>query len=303
MKITNRHNLPEVFERFNSERPYSKGDAEYSVTTLIDSPQIARLRDKHADEIEEDVADQVMSILGTAVHEILQVGVPENALAEKRFFATINGTRISGQIDLITATPDGYIITDYKTTRAASLQFNPEGKPEWIHQLNTYSALCLLNIEEIEEMFRGVVDFDPPPVIAGVEIIAILRDWTAAQAARNPDYPQASVVRIPITMWSGSDSYAYISERIDAHRHGEETNCSAQERWAGNAEFAVYEFTQANTRRKRATKLFDNRTDAETFSMTRDGTTLIEERPQIFRRCEGNYCGVSQFCQQHRSNQ
>lgn len=292
---------------FDAERPYSMGDADISVTTLIDSPQISQLRSRHHEEMEEDISDRAMSILGTAVHEILRVGAPENTIPEERLFATIHDTVISGQIDLITHTPDGYIISDYKTVRGAALQFNPEGKIEWEKQLNCYAALARLNSREIQMFYfekYGLIT--ETKTVAGLEVVAIIRDWTAAQAKRNPDYPQASIVRIPIKMWPASVAAEYISDRISTHysdeNNGIRDHCSDEERWASPPEFAVYEYTQAKTLRKRATRVFDNRTDAETFSLDLNGPYEIEERPLTYRRCDGNYCGVSSFCQQNRRN-
>jgi len=40
MKITNNHNLPEPVYKALSKDSYSMGDAEISVTTMIDSPRI-----------------------------------------------------------------------------------------------------------------------------------------------------------------------------------------------------------------------------------------------------------------------
>ena len=86
MLITNRFNIPEPFLNFANRDKYDSGDADISVTSLIDSSRIRKLKEKNEDNIEEDISERIMSILGTAVHNILEVGCPDNSIAERRFF-------------------------------------------------------------------------------------------------------------------------------------------------------------------------------------------------------------------------
>jgi hypothetical protein len=289
MKKTNVHNLPSVFERFDEAHAYSSGGSDYSVTTLIDSPRIKRLRSEHYSDIEEDVSQKVWSILGTAVHAILQDGAEKDQVVEERFFADIEveGAKVSvsGQVDLQTpvgtGSNRGMILSDYKTTGAYAVQANPEGKPEHIKQLNLYAALARLN---------GVK-------VSGLEIIAIIRDWSAAGLDRNADYPVAPIVRIPIGMWDEDDAYEYLKDRVAQHQNPNLQECTYEEMWAKPPVFALHEMAKTGGLRKRATKLFDNLTDAEEKSLDIPGSVVVS-RPRVFTRCEGNYCNVSKFCEQ-----
>ena len=194
MKFTNRYNLPSVFERFERGHQHTKDGAKYSVTTLIDSPRISRLRALHAQQLTEDISDRTWAILGTAVHEILQSGAEDNQVVEQRLHATISGVSVSGQIDLQTPHQGGMLLSDYKTTKAFTLQANPSGKAEWTNQLSCYSALASLN----------------DIVVTGVEVIAIIRDWSAAGAERSADYPKAPIVRITLPLWDKDKAYEYL---------------------------------------------------------------------------------------------
>ena len=49
MKITNKFGLPQPFVDFIKNDKYSRGDADISVTSLIDSPRVALMRQKHQD--------------------------------------------------------------------------------------------------------------------------------------------------------------------------------------------------------------------------------------------------------------
>lgn len=281
MKLTNRYNLPSVFERFEQHHQHTRGGAKYSVTTLIDSPKISRLRAQHAQELTEDISDKAWAILGTAVHEILQSGAESSQIVEERLHAGVAGVAISGQIDLQTPHRGGMLLSDYKTTSAFTLQANPDGKTEWVKQLNCYAGIARLN--DIE--------------VTGVEVIAIVRDWTASGLERSSDYPKAPIVRITLPMWDAEEAYEYLRSRILIHESEITNDCTDAEMWARPTVFAVHEMTKKGTLSKRAKRLFGSRTEAETLSMELPGSK-VTERPKVYPRCNGNYCNVAEHCDQ-----
>ena len=279
MELTNEHNPPQAFARFDKANAHSTEGAKYSVTTLIDSPKISSLRRSHAEHLTEDVTDRVWAILGTAVHKILEVGAGEGEIAEQRFHAQVGGVGISGQIDLQTPTSGGFILSDYKTCRAYTIQANPKGKQEWERQLNSYAALARLN------------DIS----VTGVEVIAILRDWSAGGLERSGDYPIAPIVRVKVPLWEPQKAQSYLEARVEAHESPEVAPCSDEEMWARPAVYAVYTRTKTGDLKKRATRLFDSRTDAEVYLMDNPGGEVIE-REAVYARCNGNFCNVRDFC-------
>ena len=288
LRLTNKHDIPSVFERFDRANAHTTEGAKYSVTTVIDSPQISRLRKNHHSEMEKDISDMVFSILGTAVHAILEGGASEDQISEERLHCDIDvggqSVSISGQIDLQTPMDGGYVLSDYKTTSTYAAQANPNGKVEHINQLNSYAAIARRN---------GVK-------VTGLEVIAILRNWTASGRSRSENYPKSSVVVIPIEMWSEEKADKYLVDRVKMHESSNETNCTPEEMWAKPPVFALYEMTKTGDLRKRATRLLDKRSDAEFMSASRPGSVIVE-RPRVFTRCEGDYCGVSQFCEQYKN--
>ena len=72
MKITNKAGLPEAIVQAVRADPYDKGAARFSVTELIGPPIIRLLHQQHDDEVEEDAADRIWSLFGSAVHGILE---------------------------------------------------------------------------------------------------------------------------------------------------------------------------------------------------------------------------------------
>lgn len=75
MSFTNVHDLPQALVRAIENDPYS-GTTDLkarrvSVTRLIAPPQIVKLQQEHPD-IEEDVSERLWSLLGSAVHAIIE---------------------------------------------------------------------------------------------------------------------------------------------------------------------------------------------------------------------------------------
>ena len=72
MKITNHHNLSPPIVKALSRDDYTRGKSHRSVTQLIDSPQVRILRERHWDDLTEDVSEKMWTVLGTAVHRIFE---------------------------------------------------------------------------------------------------------------------------------------------------------------------------------------------------------------------------------------
>lgn len=284
-KLTNNFNLPKAFERFNAKDPYSKGDADFSVTELIDSPQVRHLKTVHDNEIEEDVSDRIMSMLGTAVHSILEHEAGPDDIVERRFYAEVLGKKISGGVDaLYPLTGDaGWGIRDYKVTRGMSVVMNPNGSSSWIKQVNSYAYLAEVN------GFK--------PVVEG-EVIAILRDWTASLVRRNSQFPKHPIIRVPIEIWPFEQRKAFIESCVRQHVQDPPRQCNAEERWMGRNVFAVTEYRQDGGLKARAKKLFNSETDAMAYVMTEGLNAEVIRRDAEPTRCAGNYCQVAQFCSQ-----
>jgi len=138
MKITNKFNVPETLVALASRDFYSKGKSDYSVTEIISPPRIQRLRRKHYDEIEQDVADMLWMLMGTALHVVAERSEVAGHTNEERLTIGIDDIRLSGAIDLQKDDEDGITIFDYKFTSAWALM---NDKPEWEQQQNIYKYL------------------------------------------------------------------------------------------------------------------------------------------------------------------
>jgi len=257
-----------------------------SVTQLLNSPRIVILQRVNEDKMEADVVDRIPSLLGTAMHKVLEKGANPGEIVEERFFLDILGWKISGAVDLQIPKDDGsWEINDYKLTSVYSVMVE---KWEWESQLNMYAYLMR------EAVGRRV---------SSMKIVALLKDWSRKQGAYKPDYPEAPIVMVDIPVWDDARQKEYIEGRVSLHQRnaksldaGEPIDyCTDQERWLRGEKWAI-----VKKGRKTAVKLFETKEDANDWLERQEdsGALTIEHRPGDPIRCSGNYCGVSQWCRQ-----
>lgn len=287
MKLTNKHGLPDTFINVITRPTYSKGSSEISVTEILSPPQLVLLRRRHADDIEVDAADQVWSLFGSAVHNILEHGKDEHHIVEERLFTTFESWRISGQIDLQEIQADGsVIISDYKVTSAWAVQ---QEKTEWIDQLNLYAWLL--------ERVKGIP-------VAGLQIIGIVRDWSRREAALKDTYPQAPIVTLTIPLWDFETRERFVKDRLTLHNEanfaaisGQMPECTPEEMWEKPTTYAIMKDGGV-----RAKKVCTTEEEAESLIRTKFPGHKIEVREGGRTRCEG-FCQAAPFCEQYQRYQ
>ena len=289
MKLTNRFGIPETFVNVLKRPTYSKGAAHLSVTQLINSPKIVALTKKFEAELEQDVADMVWSIFGSAIHNILEHGKDENHLVEERIHSMVDGWKISGAVDLQVVDDQGGIsIRDYKTTSVWAVM---NEKIEWEQQLNIYAWL----VDTVKEDFH----------VTDLGIVAIIRDWSRRDAARNPDYPQAPVKELPIKLWPYEERKEFVQSRITSHSACEfsmETGedlppCTPEEMWEKPTTWAIKKVGGV-----RAKSVHDTEESMLKALEIAGPAYEIEVRPGSRIRCE-SFCPVNTYCQQWRDYQ
>ena len=293
--ITNKHNLPEAFVNFAKKDTYSRGQADISVTSLIDAPRVRMMKEQYKEEISFDVIDNIWALFGTAVHHILESAKSETLVKEERLFVDIDGWTLSGAIDQQEIDDDGINIIDYKVTSVWSVIYD---KQAWHEQLNCYAHLVEMNK-------------DKP--IKSLKICAILRDWQQRDARNKDSYPQAPIVLVDIPLWSFNERDVYVRSRMALHRSASDMvtvmkdsdlpvdaffpKCTDTERWSQPEKWAV--MLKGN---KKAKKVFGTKEDAEEFINTEkfDKKPYLEYRKGEPKRCTGNYCSVADICHQWR---
>ena len=269
MNLTNLRGLPDALVQAVRNDPYA-GGGDISTTKLIDAPQRRVLHKKFSDFVVEDVSDRIWSLLGQAVHTVLE-RAETSALTEKRLFAEVNGWSVSGAFDRLHLGEE--LLQDYKVTST----YNAEGSESWTKQLNVLRWLAHQNGYPVSKL----------------QIVAIFRDWSRAKV--RDGYPESNVGLIDVPLWDLDEAQAYIEERVALHQKaakGEEVLCTDEERW--------YEGTKYALKKKggvRATKVADR---IEDLGEIQDGYE-IEMRPGAFKRCE-SFCEVAPFCKQFKQS-
>ena len=287
MKITNKYNLPQTFVNVAHKPAYTKGKAHVSATELLNSPRIVQLKKKYDDQITTDVSDMIWSIIGTAIHGVLEHGKDHNHIVEQRLHSILDGWHISGAIDLQIVRIDGIEINDYKNVGVWSVM---NEKKEWEEQLNIYAWL-------VEIVKKAPVN--------KLAIIAIIRDWNRRDATTRQGYPQCQVVTIPVNLWSMEEREQFIRNRIHMQSEGlfaMETNdvlplCTPAEMWEKPTTYAVKKEGAA-----RAKSVHAEKEEAEEALEKAGKGFSIEVREGDRTRCS-SFCPVSEFCDQYKAYQ
>lgn len=289
MKITNNLGLPEPIVDAVENDPYNAGDCDISVTRLISPPRIVELERVHGDELTEDASDRIYSLMGQAIHTILE-RAGSSGIREQRLFATIDGWIVSGQYDrliLLEGSAFAGTLQDYKTASVWEVMFGI--KPERVAQLNCLAYLARQNGYEIKRL----------------QAIMLLRDWQKSRAKTTRDYPPCQVHVFDIPVWDEDECLAYMKERVNAHKSArfELPDCTAEDRWDQPTKYAVVKHG-----RKSALRVLDHFADAALWTVENGHADMagvfsagisIEIRHGASRRCE-DYCSLGRggFCDQ-----
>ena len=306
MKFTNKAGLPSPLFNALSDDSYQKiGD--YSVTELMNPPQITHLQKRHKDEVVRDVMDNMWSMFGTAMHEVAAKGATSHSIIEEGFLMPIlmpTGKTITVGFhpDHVWKDPEdeNYQMIDFKNVSYWSVKYGL--KPEWNKQLNLYRYGMGLKGFKIDKLW----------------LAALLRDWSYndCHVKKIRDYPPFPIMNYPIEIWSDEWCLEYLIERITLHeeakacRDSKLPQCSAEDRWERGAGYAVvFKAGLSKGNAVRGGTKFDTRPEAIAFhdlrTKTRSEKTkpLAEDSEVVYRsgeaiRCE-RYCDAKNFCHQY----
>lgn len=283
-----------------------------SVTSLIDAPIHTILKKRHWEELSEDISGRVWTLLGSAVHYVVERFNKHKArerLSEERWYLRVptkdgeeweihtiaDGEKLADQPWYnkdhlyLSGKFDNYdmeekSLEDYKTTSAWSFVFG--GKDSWPPQLNIHGfAVRMLGLPV--EILR---------------ICGILKDHTQSKVSPDSDYPAIPLVEKYYEVWPDEQVKEYIKQRYDLFLRmrqlpdEELTPCTEEERWYKPGKYAVMKGNN-----KKAVKLFDETPDGKTSAEALANDTpggRVEPRPGEDIRCTDprEYCTVKRFC-------
>jgi len=222
MYVIDTQGLPSAIVQAAMNDPYDAGECDISVTRLIQPPRLVRLVKLFGDQLQVEAADLVRTMLGQAVHALLERAEPVAAAAEQRLYCDCLGWRVGGKWDRLELDrPEGVVLQDYKCTSAWSL-VGGSRSTEWAEQLNLLAHLYRAN---------GLDNVLGP--LVGLEIVAILTDWRPSEAKRIPGYPGSRIVVQPQVMLEPSIAYAFMEGRVAMHQAAEHElpRCTPEDRW------------------------------------------------------------------------
>jgi hypothetical protein len=307
MKITNKQLLPRLLVHAVTHDRYEPGHGDISVTTLISPAQQRVLRIEHETELEEDASMRVWSMLGSAVHYVIENAEAsmraagewdEKNIIEERFYWPMPpiddgpGKTLSAQIDLF---EEGEL-NDFKLTSVWTIKDAIEnGKFEWDAQLNIQRYLMEKNGIAVQKIW----------------IIAIARDWNKSGAMRDPMGYPPRVAKIEIPIWPPAKTEEYIMSRMVAHFGKNTPQCTPKECWEKPTKYALMK-----KGRQSAVRLLDSEAALLEYAVTKnlaekqlqidDSTEIqlikdhyIDVRPGERTRCK-EYCDVADFCEQYQ---
>jgi len=308
VKITNKYGAPEPFMRLAEVDDYSRGAAHVSVTQIIGPPKIDVLNRFHEHETEIDVGELMPSLLGRAVHKMVERGAEGlvDHIAEERMYTEIGGWILSGGMDLQRtihiekAGEAACHIIDYKCCGAYAVMNN---KFEWEAQLNLYALLV-----------RRTKNW----AVKKLSTCAIVRDLTRRDVKNKKEegYPQSWIWVVPVKLWPVKEQERYLLERIRIHQDARRAfewgdplpNCTSEERWMRSEKWELRKIG-----RKTAVKVFhsgkmENPEKAAIAEMIKFKKSPKTKEPEKYHveyvpgepiRCN-EYCRVSGWCDQQK---
>lgn len=287
MKYTNRHNLPQELvaaitkDRYTDE---SEKPSDFSVSTLISPVQQTILKRRYKDDhLVPDVTDLTWSFFGSIAHAQIEEAWHANlgSKIEERLYHKYNGVTISGKFDCY----DNGEIKDWKFTKVYKITKNDFS--DWEAQLNLYAYLCSVAGYPVHKL----------------TIYAFLRDWTKGGPYKK-DYPECEWVVINIPLWSKDKQREYLHSRVDDlvmadmlhdERLSEVFPCSDKEMWSDVRDYAVIRDGAT-----RATKCFDNKTDAMVYLDEKNDESLKMVIRKTGRKRCFDHCPINHRCAQHQ---
>lgn len=277
--MLNKYKLPEYV--CNSVyKPFKPNPFRYGITALIDPPLLRTLKQKHWNEIDEDISDKLWLIHGNALDSLLkknsQWGLC-NIKLEKVWTKDSEGRDIT-----VVARPDHYnvltkVLADLKDTSVWTIM---NGKPEWEAQLNCYDYLMHLLVPQLD--------------IQKLQVHAFGKDWKKNEKLRTGyGYPEIPFKVIDVLRWSHEKQKLFIDTCLKDHLQNPNRQCTAKERWAKEAVYAV---KKKGNKTAKGGKLCASQAEADRWIAAHpEKSWEVEFRPAVSPRCR-EYCAVNKFC-------
>lgn len=277
--MENKYELPEYI--CNSVyAPFKPNPYRFGITALIDPPLLRTLKIEHWDELDEDIADKLWMVHGNALDSLIKKNSQWGLCNIK--LETVWTKDSEGHDIVVVGRPDyynvlTYVLADLKVTSVWKII---NGAPEWEAQLNGYDYLMDLLVPQLP--------------INELEVHAFGKDWKKNEKLRTGyGYPEIPFKVIDIPRWSREKQKAFIDNQLQDHLQNPRRKCTAKERWAKPAVYAV---KKLGNKTAKGGKLCKSQTEVDRWIAAHpEKSWEVEFRPATSPRCQ-EYCSVNQFC-------
>jgi len=317
-KYTNKENISLALAVWlmHDDYDYDSRTNVISATSLLKPTRALVLKTQHSDlDKEVDIMSLVPSRMGSAIHAIAEQAwtdrgnvakalkalgisklgdvtiinpdkpVKDNEIpiyVEQRHETAVGDYVISGKYDLVI---DG-TLSDYKSTSVWTYIYDSNAL-KYTQQGSIYKWLAPDRITDNK-----------------VSIQFIFTDWSAAQAKRDPKYPQTRVITRDYPLWSIEKTESYINSKLDditrllGKPQEELPECGPEDLWESQTKYKYY---KNPSKMSRATKNYDDMSEAS-MRLAADGNIgVIETVRGEVKACR--YCEVVGVCAQAKNLQ
>lgn len=320
VKITNNYGLPTVIQNALASDQFDPRNYPTNIlwlTTLIGPALPGILKRNHFEDIVIDITDLAFRFLGTSVHDKIH----RLAVKNKSELALFTEEKVYLDVETmeIITLPVGQILwKDYEHYSEDKLyvsikldNYDYDAQSVDDHKVTSKWAYILEKGGVKEDTIAQInvagyvirkLGF---PVKTG-RVNYWFRDWSASEAAKQPNYPKSPIYTIyNVPIWRDDQCEAYIRERVIVHTRAlaqEDENsvpaCTPQERWARPTTYAVM-----RPGRKTALRVLESREQADRWIVENsEKNAFVDVRPGVNGRCE-KYCEVNKWCHFYQKNQ
>jgi hypothetical protein len=268
--------LPEALVKAVSINRHNE-PGKLSATTMLNGTKQIIIRDRHWDELEEDVADHFYALYGSTAHKMLE-DEGQDEFTEEFVAYDVDGITVTGRIDNYNMRKE--MIADYKTASVWKVRYR--NFDDWHRQGMIYAWLLIKNGFEVRKC----------------QFIAILKDHSKRDAKRDSSYPQKPVYvyEFDVTEEGLAEIQTFIEEKISHYKlciemaDNDIPPCTSEERWEKPTKYAVMK-----EGRKSAVRVMDTKEGAEKLAADLGKNHSVQIRPGESTRC-AEYCSCNGFC-------
>lgn len=295
-KLTNNHGLPRpVADAIQPDTYFACGSADYSATSLIQSPRQLQLSKRHRHELQKDVTDMWAFFIGNCVHEKLERELkryPERYLIERKITEFDMGRKVVAKFDAYDM--ETKVLYDHKTSKIgarAAKKLWTEFKKEWEDQLNINAYFLEREGYEVDTLGISLVFTDWKPLMA---------KFKSAD-----EYPEAPSVELHAPAATFDERKKFYEERLALHIAHEDTPddelpyCTEEECWASDPSWRVENKKTGRSRKNCKSELEAHAWMEQNIKPAQLANYHIIKKEGSRLKCEA-FCDCAPFCNQYK---